>query len=605
MTIDRAYTIQPLLWPEADFTTETELYARASQEVSGLLDGSGLTFAKGGSASFDTAANLFNLGKWHRHCDETDIILRLDGAGSFTLQVTQSWPDQKCRILVDDTVHLAIRQPHRVDVTSKVAERNGVLWFRIVAHDHGHLTGAAWETSAAPRRLPKLALSITTFKREEAIQRSVARFDSFLAQTAFAEHLHLFVVDNGMSANIQPSDHVTPIPSHNLGGSGGFARGLLAALNQGATHCLFMDDDAAIQMPVLDRTWTFLAYARNLDVAVAGGITMANFRSVVWESGAIYDRVCRPQWLGTDLCDFDQVLQMEVGSTGAKPENFYGGWWYFAFPLAHVTHQPFPFFVRGDDISFSIANKFEIVTLPGVICFQDADFSDKESLNTLYLDLRSHMAHHLALPQLDIGLFGVLSIPARFFARAMMQNHHDTMSALNLSLKDALRGPDFFAQNADMSVRRADLAKMRDVEAWKPLTGPPPASRRRFDPRKNATWRKIMKYSLNGYLLPFFSFWGNSVTLEAGQRGQLHEVWGAARVTYVSADGTQAFTVRHSKLRALREGLTMMRSMAWLAWNYRKLCATWRKGYNDLTTRDFWPKMLELDSHQSADAEKS
>lgn len=598
------YELQSMLWPEPGVSTELELYTRCSGPVMQSFRERQISFSKGGIASFDTAANLFNLGKWEQNCGALDLLLRLAGSGTFALSIHQSWHDRSWEVLYSEPITLVAGEPLRIDLTSLLATRDGVLWFKLVALSPGHLSGSAWETTSAPKRLPKLALSITTFKREAAVKVSVSRFESFMTHSPLANRMHLFVVDNGQSADIRRSDWVTPIPNRNLGGSGGFARGLLAAEHGEFTHCLFMDDDAAIQMGALERTWTFLAYAENPNVAVAGGMTMANLRWALWESGAVYDRVCRPQWMGTDLRDFGMTLRMEIGSTGPKPPNFYGGWWYFAFPIAQVTHRPFPFFVRGDDISFSIANDFEIVTLPGVICFQDADFSDKESLNTLYLDLRSHLAHHLSLPKLDIGLVGALSIPARFFVRAMMQNHHDTMSALNLSLKDALRGPEFFEQNADMAARRADLAKMRKVEAWKPLEGPPPASRRRFDPRTNAIWRRVMKYSLNGYLLPFFSFWGNSVTLNAGQRGQLHEVWGAARVTYVSGDGSQYFTVRHSKLRALREGVTMLRSMARLAWDYRTIRANWRKGYKELTTRDFWTRTLDLASDLSENPEK-
>ena len=49
---------------------------------------------------------------------------------------------------------------------------------------------------------------------------------------------------------------------------------------------------------------------------------------------------------------------MEFATTGPAPDNFYGGWWYFAFPVDQVKHQPFPFFVRGDDVSFSLVHDF-------------------------------------------------------------------------------------------------------------------------------------------------------------------------------------------------------------------------------------------------------
>ena len=63
----------------------------------------------------------------------------------------------------------------------------------------------------------------------------------------------------------------TRIANRNLGGAGGFARGLIAAEDGGFTHCLFMDDDAAFQMENLIRSFAFLRLARNPDAALGRG----------------------------------------------------------------------------------------------------------------------------------------------------------------------------------------------------------------------------------------------------------------------------------------------------------------------------------------------
>lgn len=605
MTSSKFTQIQSLLWPESGIITEIELFVRLSGTAAHSLTGRNLTFLSGGEATFDTSANLFNLGKWQYHCGEIDIHLGLMGKGTFELKVTQATEKRSYELIYNEIVELAEDNPFRINLTPLVHRSlGGVLFFSVKALSSGNLQDATWETTAVPRRLPQLALSITTFKREKAVQSSVARFENFMSRTSLAPYLHLFVVDNGQSANIQATKYVTPINSENLGGSGGFARGLLAAEERGASHCLFMDDDASVNMEVLERTWHFLSYAVNSNAAVAGSLAMANHRWAVWESGAVFDQICHPQWNATDLRDFDEVLKMEVGSTGRKPHNYYGGWWYFVFPIAHALHRPFPFFVRGDDISFSIANNFEISTLPGVVCFQDADFSSKENLQNLYLDLRSHLAHHLALPSMEIGRKGVFLVGARFFARSMMQCHYESVKALRLAVEDVLRGPEFFTENADFAERRSHIGTMRRIECYTPITGEIVPSRRHFDPRKNTFLRNIMKYSLNGYLLPFFGYWGNSVTLSSFQRGQLNEIWGAASVTYVNSDRSQSFTVRHSKWQATREGIGMLATLIRLIMRYPDLQSRWRKGYDKTTLGDFWLKRLNLPAgkHASDDA---
>ena len=480
-----------------------------------------------------------------------------------------------------------------MDLTSLYdADKGGSLVFTLTSFGDGRVIDAEWMTTDQPRRMPTIALSITTFKREKAVRESVRRFEEYIRDSRLAPFLHMLVVDNGQSANIEHSAHVTPILNENLGGSGGFARGLLEVERLGMTHCLFMDDDASIHMEALDRVWTFLAYATDPATAIAGGLTMANHRWAVWENGAIFNGHCQPQHLGTDLRAAPQFLAMEEASSTPKPQNYYGGWWFFAFPVERAIRRPFPYFVRGDDVGFSIVNDFNITTLPGVMSFQDANFSDKESLQTLYLDLRSHMANHLAIPNLDISSTRLSVIPLRFFARSYLQCHYETIEALNMSLEDLMTGPDFFAKNADMAARRADLNKIRKDEAWKPLTGPAPHQKIRFDPHK--TWvRLLMKATLNGHLLPFFRYYGNHRVLMAGDRGRIRETWGAAKITYLDGKG-QYFTVTHSKGKALKQGWRFFRNLVSLNTRHDEIKRKWREGYPQLASNQYWNERLGL-----------
>lgn len=604
MTKKALYPLQSLLWPEYNISTERDLYVRLSGAASLSMSEQSVIFAEDGMASFDTSANLFNLGKWRLHCGLKDLRLRLEGTGAFDLEIFQVPPEHSWERLFTDQIKLTQNTPLVLDLSQNMLpDGQGTVIFILRALGKAKLTGGCWVTGDAPKRKPDLTLSITTFKREAAVKATVERFEQFMAKTALAEHLHLVVVDNGKSADITSSANVTVIENENLGGSGGFSRGLLAVQDRGDSHCLFMDDDASIQMGAIERTWNFLAYAEKTNTAVAGGLAQANHRWALWESGAIFDRYCRPQWMGTDLRDFSESLAMELGSTGQNPFNFYGGWWYFAFPVNEIKYRPFPFFVRGDDVSFSIANDFRIVTLPGIVCFQDADFTDKETPLTVYLDLRSHMAHHLALPSMEIGAKGVILTAARFFVRNLLQCHYETLEAVNLAVEDVLEGPEFFARNADMAERRARIGKMRKAEVWKPVVGQAPALSTPGGSQRGRIRRTIMKYSLNGHLLPFFKAWGNSVVLRSNQRGQLHPIWGASRITYVKSDNSQTLTASHSKVAALKQAARMARSMVRIAFGYSALRDRWHKGYEDLASEGFWRKKLGLTVPETVEIE--
>ncbi|MGX9357562.1 glycosyltransferase family 2 protein [Roseobacteraceae bacterium S113] len=464
--------LQPMAWPEPALCSERTLFMRLHGRAAHSQSTGEIAFQRDAHVQFDTYFNVFNIGKWHTHCGLTDLGLQLRGTGQIELTIWITYGDRSWGRLVNEVVTLEPQRTLRFDVPlAGQAPERGVVFWEFRALGAGTLSHAAWDTRQAPRRRPNLALAVTTFQREEAVRQTIDRFDAFAEGSPLKDHLHMIVVDNGASLQVPPSPRVTLLENENLGGAGGFARGLLEARARGFSHCLFMDDDAATPMDAIERTWTFLAYARDPATAIAGAMVSTRHAWALWENGALFDGACRPLFGGTDLRDPGQVMAMEYASTPRNPHNFYGGWWYFAFALDAVHHLPFPFFVRGDDVSFSIVHDFNIVTLPGVVSFQES-FTEKDTPLTWYLDMRSHLAHHLSLPSMDIGRRATVRMGIWFWARTLLTCHYETMVAVRMAIEDVMRGPQFFAETADLSIRRAQLGALRDIEQWQPCAAP-------------------------------------------------------------------------------------------------------------------------------------
>ncbi|WP_174147820.1 glycosyltransferase [Leisingera sp. ANG59] len=594
--------LQGLMWPEFGICTERDLYLRAQGPVAVSSEQRELRFAVGGHVSFGSWFNLFNLEKWQRECGLQSLSLALEGEGAFELSVIlaprgRSWDRVVSRYVefpADGRLEISLDQLLQPGATP------GVLFFELRALGAGRLTGASWQTLDAPRREPQLALAVTTFKREAAVARTVERFCTFREGSWMKPHVQMIVTDNGQSVELAPQEGVTLVPNENLGGSGGFTRGLLEARARGASHCLFMDDDASIHMESLERTWMMLAYARDPGTAVAGAMISEQHRWAIWENGARFFTRCQPLHMGTDLRDMTQMLAMEHEAAQPVPEDFYGGWWCFAFPVEQAEHLAFPFFVRGDDVSFSLANDFNIITLNGVVSFQES-FTEKESPQTWYLDLRSHMAHHLSLPQLEVGARGVLKIAAWFFLRNLPRMHYDTLAAINLAVEDVMKGPEFFDEHADMAGRRADIKALMAAEAWQDLDPHQALPPVRHHPP--AAWkRNLMKLSLNGLLIPGFARFGSKITLEAQNRSHIGFAWGAAEITCLNAERAKFYTVRHSKAAAWRELKRFAANARAFLKVYDQLAADYRGSYGQLTSNDYWQDKLGVSTAQERQA---
>ena len=578
----RHYAIQPALWPEIGVSTEIAAYLKLKGPAAISLTRGSVDFSQGGTASSDCYYNLFNLGKWRALCGDLPFALQLRGKGRFQLSVWVVTQDDSRLCIFSEILSLEDTYSVPLDL-SDVEHPSAVIFFTLTALSEGHLQDFAWTTSARPRQQPELLLSVTTFKREAAVKSTIERFARFREASNLRDHVRMIVVDNGRSVEDSTVDGVAVIPNENLGGAGGFSRGLLEARARGATHCLFMDDDASIHMGAVTRTWWFLAYTTDASTAVAGAMINADHTWQIWENGAIFERGCRPQYFGLDTRVSDHLFRMEHETTFPAPPGYYGGWWFFAFPVDRAKYMPFPFFVRGDDVSFSLANDFRIVTLPGVSSIQES-FTDKASPLTWYLDMRSHLAHHLSLPSQQISWLKLQRMFIGFYLRTILRFHYESLSAVNLAIEDVMQGPQFFADNADMAERREILKALTQTEAWTPTDRPPKERRGRC----SRPLRALLLLTLNGHLLPFTNTMGSHLIISARDRENFREMYGAKQIVFLNARRSKTYTVRRDRKKFFSETFRMLRNSVKLWSNYSRIRSDWEKGYNELASEEFW-----------------
>jgi len=587
-----SFAVQPGIWLQAGISTEQEAHFHVFGPVGISLSRGVAEFAPGGLLSTGTYYNVFNYGKWKRVCGNLPLELQLQGSGRFQLTVFQADRHKSWHKIVSEIVTLDGLHRHPVVIDEDTPEES-LLFFDLMALQDGELEDFAWATTAEPVRTPDLMLSVTTFKREAEVEDTISRFRQFISDSELSEHIRMTVVDNGNSLKVEDGGGVEIIANENLGGAGGFTRGLLRAREIGASHCLFMDDDASIQMEALSRTWWLLAYAKDPRTAVAGAMINASHRWQIWENGAEFDLGCKPRYHGLDLRNRDEVFKMEYETTLPAPEDLYAGWWFFAFPVAQVEHLPFPFFVRGDDVSFSLVNDFDIVSLPGVASVQE-NFTDKASPMTWYLDFRSHLVHHLSLPEKQRSWIEIQQMVFSFYKRNVMRFHYDTLSAINLAFEDVLRGPKFFDKNADMARRRADLKALTREEAWKPVVERP----EELHSEKSRASRAVLLATLNGHLLPMGKDSDAELTLSSPFRDDHHKVYGAKQITYLNGDQSQAYVVRRNQKKFWRETIRLVRNTMRLRSTYENNVRVWRDGYDQLTSETYWSGKLNLGAYR-------
>lgn len=224
----------------------------------------------------------------------------------------------------------------------------------------------------------ELAVAMTTFKKEAYVLKNVEKIrrEVLGGGSELARHFHLHVVDNGrtLDAESLSGPGVSVHPNPNVGGSGGFARGMLEALAQDppATNVLLMDDDVEVSCESLLRTYALLRCLKPEKAGCfVGGAMMDLIQADEQVEDLGYmgaDGRCHqvkerrsmelPESLAlTELCDPAQVS-----------DQVYQAWWYCCIPASAIREHglPLPLFIRYDDVEYSLRCRPGFITMVGL-----------------------------------------------------------------------------------------------------------------------------------------------------------------------------------------------------------------------------------------------
>ncbi|MFM8907554.1 MAG: glycosyl transferase, partial [Actinomycetota bacterium] len=103
-------------------------------------------------------------------------------------------------------------------------------YVRVVATNESTLERVEWLTASSPAHDVRLNLSITTFNRHAYVVPTVKKVLSLVRGLPMLRgKVRVLVVDNANNVDFgeAPSDDLAVVPNRNLGGAGGFARGLM------------------------------------------------------------------------------------------------------------------------------------------------------------------------------------------------------------------------------------------------------------------------------------------------------------------------------------------------------------------------------------------
>jgi len=592
------YPLQQLVLPNLTFGAPEKMYARGeNNQCQPLLSQRTLQFTKRGEVSFDTYFNALTVHTWKKHCTVNDLSLHLSGAGQFILRFGLHRMGHTSRWLHEENIELKSGTSFTTQLEFWKELEAGLLYFSLTAMTEGELSAGGFYTKTHPATPVKLGIVITHFDRKPYVLPAIKRIkEELLTDPRYKDQIDLIVVDNSKNITEEEAPGATVIPNKNLGGSGGFMRGLLHLKDNGYTHCLFMDDDASCEVESIRRTFALFQFSKTPKTAIAGSLLREVEPFRLFEKGAHFNGSCYPLKMGLDMRKADHLVEAE--NIDYSPD--YGGWWFFSFRIADIKHYSFPFFVRGDDSLFSLNNRFTILTMNGITSWGD-DFALKSSPLTTYLDARYHLLHsmtHLRKSSLFcIKLLFVFSVTRLF------SYNYASSKAINIAIEHVLEGPDFWIKNMDLSDIRKEINSLEPSEKLHPISRAKyNIEYSNFQPEKLRLRTLVRWVSLNGFLLPTFLLRNRVLFQHKSFRGLFREVYRYKQVLYEYEPQSIGYIATHNKKEFFKTLFSLVLLMVKLSSRFTQLRSDYNKRLPDMMSEDFWRQVYSLEKHSKGTA---
>lgn len=225
---------------QTDIEGTQSLFFRGNASVN---EQGALVVEAGGLASFDTYFNLFSHEKYAKYCGISSARLCLTGRGRFRVCIYRK--TEKGDELLKSAAFC-----DRLELVFDLPQGGGFVWFSLEAPDGGELLAGAFEADIPSPNEVKLGIVICTYKREEFVKRNMDRVQKAMNDAPeWKERMHFFIADNAKSLKLPENALYTVLPNRNLGGSGGFTRGIIEVCKDSSyTHFLLMDDDISLNL---------------------------------------------------------------------------------------------------------------------------------------------------------------------------------------------------------------------------------------------------------------------------------------------------------------------------------------------------------------------
>ncbi|MGT2461177.1 glycosyltransferase [Sinomonas atrocyanea] len=434
----------------------------------------------GQHVSFGTYFNAFPASYWRRWTAVRRVRLVVETEGRGTVVVYRSNARGHLQRVASRAVDGRQRAEFELDLSP--FGDGGWYWFDLSASRDGiQLVRAHWDArpgqahTGVPAQSGSVLVEITTLNKPGYC---IENAKQFAAHPEVLERIsEILIVDQG-------TDHVRDHPEFaaveaalggrlrvieqsNLGGSGGFARGMFEAVEGGYDYVLLLDDDVVVEPESIVRLVTFADHCKK-PTLVGGHMFDLHARTILHA----YAEVVDPYRITPEIPRVDMRLRHDFVDSNLRQtpwlhrraDSDYNGWWMCLIPTAVIREVglSLPLFIKWDDIEYGLRAKkagFPTVSLPGAGLWHVSweDKQDDIGWQAYFYARNRLVAALLHSPFAHGGR--VLRESFQIDVKHLFSMQYYAEALRSIALADVQRGPE--ALHADLPVKLPDAVALR------------------------------------------------------------------------------------------------------------------------------------------------
>ncbi|MBM7050833.1 glycosyltransferase [Rothia sp. ZJ1223] len=605
-------------------TSDQEKTADSSRaDASDLLGRRSTQIAKGKSLSFGTYFNAFPASYWRRWTSLRFVTLSVKTQGEGMIIVYKS--NARGVIQRVDAAVVSGENEAVFKLSLNPFSDGGWYWFDLDAQQQGFtLVEANWLGDATPRTGEnggKATVQITTMNKVEYCINNIRSLGENI--DIFDSIKELLIVDQGTD---KVQDHpdfekvVAPlagkfriINQSNLGGSGGFARGMYESVNNGSDYVLLLDDDVVVEPESILRLVTFADYCKNPTI-VGGHMFDMYDRTVLHAFGEVvnpwrtfYDRPHKDMTLGHDL---GRHNLRNTHWLHRRVDVDYNGWWMCLIPTEVIKEigLSLPLFLKWDDAEYGLRAKeagIATVSFPGAGLWHVSWVDKDDSVGwQAYFHERNRLITALIHSPFEKG--GAVMRESLFLdVKHALSMQYYTEEGRLMALEDLLSGPEHLHDSLSerlpvirgKAANYIDAQLKSDIDAYpQPKTKKPPfKGRRNFAP---PTYKNLLPWAVKAVgrqaFVPVDKMAQENPQIQLSY--QENRWWTVSRfdsLLVTNAEGTGVFWYKRDP-EQLRSKLAKAASLhAKLFKNWASLRQQYRDAAADVASYEAWKKTFD------------